>query len=89
MQVMQASFGMSISSLYKQQLALSVAEPADGCTVLANPADVAGTVVLVLRGACFFAVKVGMHYAFFRRLAVDCCVHAADIVLDCSRVTNV
>ena len=57
-QVMQASFGNSIRSLFGQQLALSVAHPADGCAALDNEADVAGTVVLVLRGTCFFAVKV-------------------------------
>ena len=55
---MQASFGNSIRSLFGQQLALSVAHPADGCAALDNQADVAGTVVLVLRGTCFFAVKV-------------------------------
>ena len=55
---MQASFGNSIQTLYGQQLALSVAHPADGCTALDNQADVAGTVVLVLRGTCFFAIKV-------------------------------
>ncbi|BDA49389.1 probable c5a peptidase at N-terminal half [Coccomyxa sp. Obi] len=55
--VMQASFGNSIQSLYGQQFALSVAHPADGCAALDNQADVAGTVVLVLRGTCFFTVK--------------------------------
>ena len=55
---MQDSFGNSIRSLFGQQLALSVAHPADGCAALDNQADVAGTVVLVLRGTCFFAVKV-------------------------------
>lgn len=58
MQVMQASFGNSIQTLYGQQIALSVAHPADGCAAFDNQADVAGTVVLVLRGTCFFAVKV-------------------------------
>ncbi len=62
-QVMQASFGASIRSLFGQQIALSVAHPADGCAALDNQADVAGTVVLVLRGTCFFAVKVS---AFFQ-----------------------
>ena len=57
-QVMQASFGRPLSSLYGQQLPLSVAQPADACQALANPGEAAGTVVLVLRGTCFFAVKV-------------------------------
>ena len=57
-QVMQASFGRPISALFGRQFALSVAAPADACAALSNSADVAGTVVLVLRGTCTFAVKV-------------------------------
>jgi hypothetical protein len=55
---MQASFGNSITGLFGQQYALSVARPPDGCVEFSNQADVAGTVVLVLRGTCFFTVKV-------------------------------
>jgi hypothetical protein len=55
---MQASFGRPISALFGRQYALSVAAPGDGCSALTNAAAVAGTVVLVLRGTCTFAVKV-------------------------------
>lgn len=57
-QVMQASFGRPMSALFGRQYALSVTAPADGCSALSNAAAVAGTVVLVLRGTCTFAVKV-------------------------------
>ena len=59
LQVMQASFGSSIKTLFGQQYTLSVASPADGCMAFNNSGNVAGTVVLVLRGSCYFAVKVG------------------------------
>ena len=59
LQVMQASFGSSIKTLFGQQYTLSVASPADGCMALNNTGNVARTVVLVLRGSCYFAVKVG------------------------------
>ena len=59
LQVMQASFGSSIKTLYGQQYTLSVASPADGCKTFNNTGNVARTVVLVLRGSCYFAVKVG------------------------------
>ena len=55
---MQATFGRPVSALFGRQYALSNAAPADACAALTNPADVAGTVVLVLRGTCTFAVKV-------------------------------
>ena len=55
---MQASFGSSIRSLFGQQYTLSIASPSDGCKAFNNTGNVAGTVVLVLRGSCFFAVKV-------------------------------
>ena len=58
-QVMQASFGSSIKTLFGQQFTLSVASPADGCKAFNNTGNVARTVVLVLRGSCYFAVKVG------------------------------
>ena len=58
LQVMQASFGSSIRSLFGQQYTLSIASPSDGCKAFNNTGNVAGTVVLVLRGSCFFAVKV-------------------------------
>ncbi len=58
-QVMQASFGGPVSSLFGRQLPLSVASPPDGCEALSNGAAVAGTVVLVQRGTCFFSQKVG------------------------------
>ena len=56
---MQASFGSSIKTLFGQQYTLSVASPADGCKAFNNTGNVARTVVLVLRGSCYFAVKVG------------------------------
>ena len=59
LQVMQASFGSSIKTLFGQQYTLSVASPADGCKAFNNTGNVARTVVLVLRGSCYFAVKVG------------------------------
>ena len=59
LQVMQASFGSSIKTLFGQQYTLSVASPADGCKTFNNTGNVARTVVLVLRGSCYFAVKVG------------------------------
>ena len=58
-QVMQASFGGPVSSLFGRQLPLSVASPPDGCEALSNGAAVAGTVVLVQRGTCLFSQKVG------------------------------
>ena len=55
---MQASFGGSVSALESgKQLGLSVASPPDGCQPLGNAADVAGTVVLLQRGTCFFSIK--------------------------------
>ena len=59
LQVMQASFGSSIKTLFGQQYTLSVASPADGCKAFNNTGNVARTVVLVLRGSCYFAVKLG------------------------------
>lgn len=58
LQIMQASFGSSIRSLFGQQYTLSIASPADGCKAFNNTGNVANTVVLVLRGSCYFAVKV-------------------------------
>lgn len=58
MQVMQAAFGGSVSSLYSQQLQLSVAQPSDGCSPLQNAADVNGTIVLIQRGTCYVSTKV-------------------------------
>jgi len=62
MQVMQASFSSSIRSLFGQQYTLSTATPADGCKAFNNSGNVAGTVVLVLRGSCYFAVKVRLTF---------------------------
>lgn len=57
-QVMQASFGGKVSSLFDRQLSPSVASPIDGCTSLQNQADVSGTVVIMARGNCYFSIKV-------------------------------
>ena len=60
LQVMQASFGSSIRTLFGQQYTLSIASPSDGCVAFNNTGNVARTVALVLRGSCYFAVKVGV-----------------------------
>ena len=59
LQVLQAAFGGSPSSLYGSSLKLLVASPLDACTLLANAGQVAGTVLLMQRGNCTFASKVG------------------------------
>ena len=55
---MQAAFGGQVSSMYGRQFPLSVASPVEGCSMLQNSAEVAGTVVLIERGTCYFSTKV-------------------------------
>ncbi len=69
-QVMQASFGGKVSSLFDRQLSLSVASPIDGCTSLQNQADVSGTVVIMARGNCYFSIKVPNFPALLKLMAV-------------------
>ena len=57
-QVLQAAFGGSPSSLYGNALKLLAASPLDACSFLANAGQVAGTVLLMQRGNCTFASKV-------------------------------
>ncbi len=64
LQVMQASFGGALSSLYGRRFALAVASPVDACSPMNNSTPVNGTIVLIQRGACFMSIKVScMHYA--------------------------
>jgi len=58
MQVMQASFGAPLSTLYGRRFALAVASPNDACSPLNNSTPVNGTIVLIQRGACFMSTKV-------------------------------
>jgi hypothetical protein len=54
---MQANFGTSVATLGSQQLPLAVASPIDGCSPLQNTASLAGAVVLIQRGTCYFSEK--------------------------------
>lgn len=55
--VMQAAFGASVGKLGSGSFRLSVASPLDACSPLNNTADLAGSVVLVERGSCYFGDK--------------------------------
>lgn len=59
MQVLQAGFGGSFTTLYGQALALLVGAPLDGCNTLSNAAQAGGAVLLLQAGNCSAAAKVG------------------------------
>lgn len=62
-QVMQASFGGQVKSLYNQQLAFSVSIPADACSPLSNGVSVSGSVAIIQRGNCTMSSKVCLHHS--------------------------
>ncbi|KAK9815878.1 hypothetical protein WJX72_011193 [[Myrmecia] bisecta] len=58
LRVMKADIGGKVTTLYKNQYALTVADPLDGCqNPLNNAGQVSGTVVIMQRGNCLFRDK--------------------------------
>ncbi len=53
-----AGFGPTLADTGDISGDLAVASPLDGCSALTNPAEIAGKIALIQRGACAFSVKV-------------------------------
>ncbi|KAK3276892.1 hypothetical protein CYMTET_15065 [Cymbomonas tetramitiformis] len=56
--VLEADFGPSLEGVFGTRLYVVEGAPKDGCSALTNAASIAGNVVLLDRGTCYFTDKV-------------------------------